>query len=446
MSALLVPENDIPMTNTPPPVLPTNGTPLADNAIREQLEWLTRSIEVLNRTRDQQHAEIDILRGELEDLRQENLVLKGRIFDAQPMGHSKASKFPDPPEFSGDKKELEAFLLACEMKIDAHLSDFPTEISKVLYAASFFRGVPRNWWRPQYRAYKESIEDITKEIPDELRTYNRFVKTIRSLFGDPNLGRTSARLLENMKQTRSVAEYIAEFESHRQHTDYNDFGLVRLFYNGLKSTVKDDLRHEKYNGIQELQKLALEVDTRNQERYLERQREIRTQQPETTSRMQNPTIRTPVVAPGTRTQTRPIPRNYADVTRPSPSLRDPLPAVPKMIQPNSFGPRSANPSTSKTLLSYPPPPSTPGGSMHLDSQRLVNVNGQWKLHPDEKARRAQAGLCLYCGKPGHDADSCLSVAKKNEGERQALMSIELSRPDSELDSAIVDSGNDDTQE
>jgi hypothetical protein len=82
--------------------------------------------------------------------------------------------------------------------------------------------------------------------------------------------------------------------------------------------------------------------------------------------------------------------------------------------------------------------------MHLDSQRLVNVNGQWKLHPDEKARRAQVGLCLYCGKSGHDAESCPSVARKNEAERQALMSIELSRP--ELDSAVVDSGNDDAQE
>ena len=98
-----------------------------------------------------------------------------------------------------------------------------------------------------------------------------FSRKIISVFGDPDLARTSICKLEGLKQTKSAATYAAEFCCHSVFTQWNDEALCHLFYKGLKDAVKDDLAHrDRPDSLDDLIDLSIKLDTRLYERSLER--------------------------------------------------------------------------------------------------------------------------------------------------------------------------------
>ena len=81
----------------------------------------------------------------------------------------------------------------------------------------------------------------------------------------------SKREIRQLRQTTSVAQYIAEFQRLRQYVKHNEAALIDQFYYGLRDNVKDKLVNgPRSETLAEIMKLATSYDARIQERAIER--------------------------------------------------------------------------------------------------------------------------------------------------------------------------------
>src|SRR6202165_3843093 len=107
--------------------------------------------------------------------------------------------------------------------------------------------------------------------PPELSSFETFKTDLRSLYGDPNLAASAEREICRLRQTSAVANYAAKFEEHRQYLEWNDAALRDQFYRGLKDEIKDELAPlGRPATLAKLKELATRLDSRLQERALER--------------------------------------------------------------------------------------------------------------------------------------------------------------------------------
>lgn len=118
---------------------------------------------------------------------------------------------PDPPVFTRERKTILAFLTKCRLKFDGQLSMFSTEKTKVLYAGSRLEGPPFAWFTP-LNARLSRLNELT--LP-ELASFEDFATALTTLYRDLHLALTAERELRALRRTRSVAQYIAQFEEHR---------------------------------------------------------------------------------------------------------------------------------------------------------------------------------------------------------------------------------------
>jgi len=176
-------------------------------------------------------------------------------------------KIPDPPMFSGDRKELLPFITKCQLKFEGQSSRFPTERSKILYAGTRLEGPAFSWFQPLIVQYP--VGSIAP--PPELESFKTFTDALTMVYGDPNLEATAIREIRRLYQTGSAAEYAARFESKKQYMHWNDQALRDQFYLNLKEELKDEIAPVgKPNTYLQLKALAIRLDTRLYERRLER--------------------------------------------------------------------------------------------------------------------------------------------------------------------------------
>ncbi|CED82430.1 Zinc finger, CCHC-type [Phaffia rhodozyma] len=153
--------------------------------------------------------------------------------------------------------------------------------------------------------------------------------------------------------TRSVYEYYVEFISLVAFTGWNDDWLISQFYSGLKPRIKDRIDFLKRpDTLEELRNLATQID----ERFYEREKKLK----------------------GEGTQST-IPHR--------PFLLDD--EKPPWITPADRPAVHADP---------------PDGSIMIDIDNLSSPRGP--LTAQERDRRRELNLCLYCGQPGHIRINC----------------------------------------
>jgi hypothetical protein len=174
-------------------------------------------------------------------------------------------KMANPEYFKGDRLLLTNFLSQCQLKFAGEPSRFPNEKAKIYFAGSYLREGPYSWFQPLISA------DSRGHPPLEFSSFKAFTDALTTVYGDPNLVITSERELRALRQTMSVAQYIADFQCLRQYVKHNEAALIDQFYHGLQDNVKDKL----VNGLRsetlaEMMKAAATYDARIQERILER--------------------------------------------------------------------------------------------------------------------------------------------------------------------------------
>jgi hypothetical protein len=274
------------------------------------------------------------------------------------------AKGPDarsPDKFDGsDRNKLRQFLAQCRVVFLNHERRFASERARILYAASYLTGVAADWFEP-------FTLDLNNPV---INSWATFESRLQSLFGDPDEVATAEYKLEvlRMREGDHVSNYITKFRTYAAVLDWEDSALRFAFRRGLPGRILDliALRETKPRSLLELMDVALNVDQRHWER--DREKKLYSSRSGAS---------TSVSTTSTFTRSKSV----------TPSNRSHTP-----------GATSNQPSGGSSSRHNTPRPS----SNPLD--KVLDQSG--KVRADEKKRRFDLGLCLYCGDRGHKLQDC----------------------------------------
>jgi len=172
-----------PRTMESPPLPRTPEPGLQDETIALTARmWET----VLNRLASQE-ALIEELRLELQAVQHHP--------PSAPISKPPSSEFeaPDAPMFKGECKELLPFLAKCHFKFKSQPSRFISDRSKVLYAGTHLEGPAFTWFQALFRKWPADLP--SNLVPEDIRDWETFQRSLTQIYGDPNLEATSEREL-----------------------------------------------------------------------------------------------------------------------------------------------------------------------------------------------------------------------------------------------------------
>jgi len=143
----------------------------------------------------------------------------------------KEAKVSEPPEFTGRVSELQNFLMQCEIVFRLRASSFAEDEIKVLYIIGRFREAAQNWAAP-----------IGMDETHPLRhDYQAFKTELQTVFQDTTAQIDAMTRIGKLHQTRSAAEYGAEFSTLASLLQLDEPSKRAFFYNGLKPDIKKAL-------------------------------------------------------------------------------------------------------------------------------------------------------------------------------------------------------------
>lgn len=247
-------------------------------------------------------------------------------------------RLPFPERYSGEPESCSSFLTQCSLFLAHQPAAFPTEQSRVAFVISLLSGRALQWGSAEW-----------DRKSDTCGSFQTFSDALKRVFDTSVSEREASRRLTRISQgNRSVEDYAVEFRTLVSRSKWSPESLVDVFYQGLSSSLKDELAAQDYP--QDLEKcisLASRVDRRLRERRRERAWE----------------------------------RERTWETRPRP-----------FSPPTAASPRGSSPSAAPTREEPEP--------MQL---------GRSKLSAEEKSRRQEGNLCFYCGQLGHFVKDCKLV-------------------------------------
>ncbi|XP_070007682.1 uncharacterized protein [Nicotiana sylvestris] len=161
---------------------------------------------------------------------------------ANPTSATQKLKIPEPKPYSGARnaKEVENFIFDVEQYFDA--VGGLEEAKKVATAAMYLQGDAKLWWRVQYEAIKAG--------EDALETWAELKATIRLQFFPENVEYNSRRKLRELRQTKSVRDYVREFSALMLSIrDMGDKDKLFTFLEGLKPYARMELQRQRVDTL-----------------------------------------------------------------------------------------------------------------------------------------------------------------------------------------------------
>ncbi|XP_057686963.1 selenoprotein e isoform X2 [Corythoichthys intestinalis] len=212
---------------------------------------------------------------------------------------------------------------------------------------------------------------VSNTRPAIRNSFETFEAEFVTVFDHPVRGKEAAsRLLDFFQGDLSAADYSIQFRILAAECGFGDAALCGIFRRGLSSKIKDELAsRDESSSLEELISLSVSLDGRLKERERER------------AAMEH--------------------RGY-----PWSSPR----SCPTAIGEDCF--------VESPVVRAP---SQSPGSMREESMRI----GGGRLSAAERRRRMRAGVCLYCGLPGHRLATCDAVPSRRPGS--ALPGVRLPR-------------------
>ncbi|KIN92803.1 hypothetical protein M404DRAFT_172596 [Pisolithus tinctorius Marx 270] len=268
---------------------------------------------------------------------------------------SSRTKLREPDTFDGtDPKKLRAFFIQCELNFQDRPWAFRTDRAKVIFAQSYLKGMALEWFEPDLLGL-----DDPDDRPLWMDSWREFVLELQTTFGphDPVADAESQLDHLHMKDSQRINKYVVDFNRlASQVRGYGDGALRHHFYSGLPDQIKDEVcRVGKPRTLHELRHLAQEIDARYWERKEEVQRASKHQ--------------------GSSNSKKTKTGNNNNNSVSTPKLASSKP-----------GNNNSNSNSSK------PEPS--------------KLGKDGKLTPEERKRRIDGNLCMFCRGSGHFADKC----------------------------------------
>ena len=278
-----------------------------------------------------------------------------------------SARVREPDSFDGsDPKKLRVFLIQCCLNFQAKPTSFRSDSAKVNYALSYLKGTALEWFEPGI---------LSDEEPDWLNDYAEFREELTSNFGPHDVVGDAEDELEGLKmrENQHITKYLTQFNRLAALVDWGPAALRHQFYKGLPTRIKDEVcRIGKPTNLKALRTLARTVDARHWARQEEISRENRAANPARKDKSANKSDK------------------KADSKGES--------SKPSGGNPNNNAGKSSDRNQKSDRPTNSASPKKP------DLSNKLGKDG--KLTPEERKRRFENNLCLFCGGSGHTAKEC----------------------------------------
>lgn len=292
---------------------------------------------------------------------------------------SSNSKVKEPDTFDGsDPRKLSNFILLCNLYFRNN-SAYSDDDAKVTFALSHLRGVALEFFEPTI---------LAEEHEDWMDDWSAFIRMLRTQFGpiDPTADAEDGIDNLKMRENQRIVKYNVDFNRLAIQTGWDDSVLRHRYYSGLAERIKDIMGQQgKPTTLDAMKTLAHHIDARHWERLREKSR---TDKSRSDNKSDNKSDKKP---------------NHQH--------------TPNNNNSHNHGKKNNNQSKDSTNKQ-----STSGSSV---APEKLGKDG--KLTPQERQRRFDNNLCMFCGGIGHKADSCpksTSSASKTKAKARAAQVTE----------------------
>ena len=275
-------------------------------------------------------------------------------------------KSKEPDTFDGsDPRKLNNFILLCNLYFRNNPS-YDKDDSKVTFALSYLRGTALEFFEP-------TIMD-SDETPAWLEDWSVFVRTLRTQFGpiDPTADAENGIDNLRMSDNQRIVKYNVEFNRYAVQTGWDDSVLRHRYYSGLAERIKDIMGQQgKPATLDGMKSLAHTIDARHWERLREKSRANKGKPDNSKS------------------------DNKSDNKNKSSTSGNNNNSNNKKTHNHNHNKSNDNNKSAKQ--------STSSGNSSTLSDKLGKDG---KLTSQERQRRFDNHLCMFCGCTGHTAGNC----------------------------------------
>ena len=163
--------------------------------------------------------------------------------ESTPMEITETLKVRLPESYSGNRSELETFLLQCELYMHFNEDKFATKSSNALWTVSYLKGDAFKWIEPFLKDWfaHETLDRMMTQTRRIFEDWDGFKKEIRRVFGDFDAKKSAETAIFSLRQTGSTMAYATEFQRHAVSTGWDSQALISHYTKGLKDHVKLEL-------------------------------------------------------------------------------------------------------------------------------------------------------------------------------------------------------------
>jgi hypothetical protein len=151
---------------------------------------------------------------------------------ANPSNHAptaKPEKYPDPPMFDGNRKDLRPFITKLRLKLQMNDDRYPTERNKVAYGMSRLSGNAARTADPFYRN-------------GTLNTLGNFIALLEQTYDDASREHTAVTKLESLRQrNREFTSFDSEFLGLVGELNWNEAAKVAALRRAISDEIRDQL-------------------------------------------------------------------------------------------------------------------------------------------------------------------------------------------------------------